>query len=163
MEARSTPRRARFALGLLGIVLVSIVPSSALAGASMQNSCGSCQSAPAAIIVDPVSYKLWPSGARTFANVQWGTYAGSASFSLLNSGSAPTSPFTATVQVNDYDPLSQIPMDGISYSYSIPALTPGQTATVTVPLNPAQCDIFVTVNAGAGPPTVLRTGNPAAC
>jgi uncharacterized membrane protein len=163
---------------LFALCLLAASPH-ALAATTLRSNCAGCgasgqemdvkgeaQPSPmgsAQVEVDPTSYKLWPSGSRTFLNVVWGSAAGQASFEVRNSGTAPSSPFTARVDVSNHNPLTQTPVDDMTLSYAIPSLDPGATTEVTVPLDPTQCDIFVSVDLGTGSPIVLRTGNPATC
>jgi hypothetical protein len=150
-------------LGLLALMLASLDAAPAVAGALVKDSCNSCQVSQANVEIDPTSYKVWPSGSRTFVNAQWSPASGSASFTVRNAGIVATNAFTATAEVSDHNPLTQTPIDDMTYSYPIPPLAPGASVDVTVPLDPAQCDIFVTVDLGDGHDTVLRTGDPAAC
>jgi hypothetical protein len=133
------------------------------ASAASTSDCDGCLASAATVVVDPSSYKVWPSGSRTFLSVQWGSAEAHASFDIKNLGSAPSPELTAGIVVSNHDPLTQTPVDSTTYTYPVGSLAPGGVATVTVPLDPTQCDIFVSVDLGTGGPTVLRTGNPAAC
>jgi len=148
-------------LGLLALSLAGREARPVSAGALAQNSC--CPARQTTVELDPRSYKIWPSGSRTFVAAQWSSAAGSASFTVLNPGISPAPALTATVEVIDHNPMTQTPIDDVTYSYPIPALAPGGSVNVAVPLDPSQCDIFVTIDLGSGGDTVLRTGNPAAC
>jgi hypothetical protein len=150
-------------LGLLALLLASLDAAPAAAGTLVNDSCSGCQVSQTNVEIDPGSYKVWPSGSRTFVNAQWSPASGSASFLVRNAGIIATNPFTATAEVSDHNPLTQTPIDDVTYSYAIPPLAPGASVDVTIPLDPAQCDIFVTVDLGNGHDTVLRTGDPAAC
>jgi hypothetical protein len=140
-----------------------ILAASPMAAVATADGLGCCVSAGQALTVEESSYKLWPSGAKTVVDVVWLPTDSRASFEIINSGGATTQPATATVTVDYHDPLTQIPMTSTTYSVAVPALGPQTTTTVTVPLDYAQCDVFITIDLGAGNPTVLRTGNPAAC
>jgi hypothetical protein len=137
--------------------------SRALAGPSMTGNCAKCAAAIPSVFVDPASYKLWPSGARTFLNVRWTPTSGEASFDLRNAGADSSPAFAVSVTVSNHDPILQTPINELDYSYPVTSLAPGAATTITVPLDPSQCDIFVSIDLGSGAATVLRTGNPAAC
>jgi len=148
-------------MGLLVLSLAGLEASPVSAGTLAYNSC--CPASQTGVEIDPTSYKVWPSGSRTFVAAQWSAATGSAALTLLNAGILPAAAFTATAEVSDHNPMTQTPIDDVTYSYPIPALAPGAFFKVTIPLDPNQCDIFVTIDLGSGPNTVLRTGNPAAC
>ncbi|HTE84560.1 MAG TPA: hypothetical protein VK821_07490 [Dehalococcoidia bacterium] len=152
-----------FAIGvtLLGLALTS-TPVFA-DGVSNGADCASCRAAAQSLTVDQSSYKLWPSGARTLLDVVWSPQNSKASFSLVNNGPTATEMLNVNVLVNNHDPLSQTSVNSTAYTFAVPALAPQTAATVTVPLDYAQCDVFLTVDLGTAAPTILRTGNPAAC
>jgi hypothetical protein len=146
---------------LLGMLLfVAVGGRPALADNA---TCVACQASIQYLAVDTASFKLWPSGSKTLLDVVWTPSNSQASFNLLNSGVATTPQTTIIVLVDYHDPLTQTSIGGTSYTYSVPALNPQTTSTVTIPLDYAQCDVFVTVDLGSGVPSVFRTGNPAAC
>lgn len=159
----SLARAAVAVIVLAGLVVVTGGAPAAAAGTMLQGACASCNASAPAVMVDPASYKLWPSGSRTFVNAQWTPNGGEASFDVRNFSDAPTPALTATVEVSDHDPASQVPLDHTVHTYPIPALAPGASSTVHVPLDPTQCDIWVSVALGLGDPTIMRTGNPATC
>jgi hypothetical protein len=150
---------------LLGLLVLRLVfaAAPASAGTPLQYSCSACQTAQTTLEIDPTSYKVWPSGSHTFVNAQWSSQSGSASFTVRNTGSLTSSAFTATAEVSNHNPLTQQPVDDVIYQYPIPSLAPAASMDVAVPLDPSQCDIFVTVRLGNGQSMVLRTGNPATC
>jgi hypothetical protein len=159
--------RHSWGIGLAVLAFVAVTASLARApivsAVGSTSDCDGCQASAATLVVDPSSYKLWPSGSRTFLSVQWAAETASASFDIKNLGSAPSPELIVDVVVSNHDPLTQTPMTTTSYSDPIASLASGATATINVPLDPTQCDIFVSVDLGSGAPTVLRTGNPAAC
>ena len=157
------PRTMFAAVALLAASLAGFGAPHVSATAIIQNDCTGCNAVSGSPGVDPASYKLWPDGNKTFLNVHWSSTGGVASFDVRNFGAEPTPALTASVDVSDHDPISELPRDHTGHIYQIPPLAPGELMTVTVPLDPTQCDIWVTVDFGFGSPTVLRTGNPATC
>ena len=82
---------------------------------------------------------------------------------LVNSGSAATLPTSVDVRVDYHDPLSQTSVSSSTRSYSVPSLAPKESNALVIPLDFAQCDVFLTVDFGNGASSIFRTGNPAAC
>lgn len=155
------------ALGALPAILsaagILLAAPSAFADNVNSADCGTCRVAAQSLGVDASSYKVWPSGSKTLVDVVWLPNDSRASFSLINTGIAASPATNVTVVVDNHDPLTQTSINATSYTYGVPALAPETTATVTVPLDYAQCDVFLTLDLGNGAPTVFRTGNPAAC
>jgi hypothetical protein len=151
-----------FATAVFGAgVILAAVP--AYADGMNNADCGNCHAAVQSLNVDASSYKLWPSGSKTLLDDFWLPGASTASFSLVNGGTAAIPATNVTIVVENHDPLTQVPVNAMSYTYGVPGLAPQTTATITVPLDYNQCDIFLTLDVGNGVPTVFRTGNPAAC
>jgi hypothetical protein len=150
-------------LAMLAATLTAGLRAASADGGAGNADCGACRAATQSLALDPASYKLWPSGARTLLNVAWSTAGSSASFNLVNSGQVATPALNVTVVVDNHDPLSQTSNGATTYTYAVAALAPQTSAAVTVPLDYRQCDVFVTVDLGIGSPDVFRTGNPAAC
>lgn len=157
------PRTVLAAAVLFAVSLAGAGAPHAFATSVIQNDCAGCDAVSGSIGVDPASYKLWPDGNKTFLNVQWSSAGGVASFEVRNFGGDPSPALTASVEVSDHDPISELPKDHLVRMYQIPPLAPEASTTVTVPLDPTQCDVWVTVDLGSGSPTVLRAGNPATC
>src|SRR5580700_6726100 len=89
------------------VIALALGAAPVWAGAVVKNTCAGCQASQAGIEVDPASYKVWPSGSRTFLNAEWHTTPASATFAILNNGAAPSPPFTAMADVIDHNPLSE--------------------------------------------------------
>lgn len=115
------------------------------------------------LAVDPASFKLWPDGARTILNATWSPSGSSAPFNVRNYGTTPTTETRVTVTVEDHDPAGEALLGSTRYSLTVPSLDPGETATINVPVDYTQCNVYISVDLGSGSPTVLRTGDPAAC
>jgi len=153
----------------LGVLLFLV----ALAGISLANGAAhaddlaacspNCGALPAGVVVDPASYKLWPSGARTLIDDTWSPNDSVGVIALLNTSASASPAFTLSVRVENHDPIGEAILSGTSLTYDVPALDPGQNLSLGVPLDYTQCDIYLVVAAGSAAPTVLRTGDPAAC
>jgi hypothetical protein len=153
----------RIAIALLpALAVAALAGGSARADQSAVCSSG-CDSLPAGVSVDPASYKLWPSGARTLLDTTWAPASSVGVFALLNSGATPSPPFTLGISVEDHNPAGEALLGSTSLNYAVPALDPGQSVKLGVPLDYSQCDIYIVVAPGSVHPTVLRAGDPAAC
>ena len=146
---------------LAAALTVGLRAASADGGSSAD--CGACRAAANSLAINPASFRLWPSGARTLVSVAWSQTGSSASFDLVNMGQAATPALNVSVVVDNHDPLTQTSNGTTTYTYAVSALAPQASAVVTVPLDFRQCDVFLTVDLGNGAPATFRTGNPAAC
>lgn len=115
------------------------------------------------LVIDPDSYKVWPSGSRTLTYVEWSAADSSAQLNLTNAGKAPLPRFVVNVRVDYHDPISQQVASSQSYDFVIEQLAPAASAAIQIPLDYAQCDVYLSLDLGGDSLTVFRTGNPAAC
>lgn len=155
--------KARWATGVAAAgILAGTLLSLSIVRADNTHSCSpACPSTPAAVVIVPASYKLWPSGAKTFLQTHWSPNASSGLVTLTNSGTSTSSSFGLTVAVENHDPATESLQSSTAYTYALPALAPDQDVSLSVPLDYSQCDIYVIFDLAA--PATLRTGNPAAC
>jgi hypothetical protein len=158
-------RRMAIAAGVLAAMLIAAggPANRAAAAGTDSGACLSCGASSIAPAVDPSTYKTWPSGARTLLDVKWAPSASTAQIALTNQNSGPTQAFALNVLVDYHDPLTQTSQSTVQHAYLVPALDPQSSTTISVPLDFAQCDVFITLDFGSGLTLVFRTGNPAAC
>lgn len=154
---------------LAGAVLVPVLLFAAAAApggarADDVDSCAvACSTLPAGVTVDPASYKLWAGGARSLLDTTWSPESSVGVLALLNSGASQSPTFMLSIRVENHDPISEAVISAASFSYAVPALDPGQSLRLGVPLDYTQCNIYLIVAPDSVSPTVLRTGDPAAC